>query len=281
MKTGIRVLSLPLMLCFALVLAAQAHAGLEWNLVKNIDLLDAPRDLAVSPDGSKAYVLCDRSIQLLSIKDRRLTGSLPVGSGYSRIAIASGGDELLVTGGSKQVSIIQLAQVYDLPQGSSPAIGNPASPVSITAFLDYQCPYCSKSYPLLEQVLAKYPDTVKLVIKHFPLKFHSAAEPAAIAALASARQGKYKELSAQLMQLSGKLSEQAIRQAALQSGMDMVQFDAALRDPAIKKQIGDDMALGSACDVRGVPSIYINGRAIKSYTLESLSQMIERELKKS
>ena len=43
--------------------------------------------------------------------------------------------------------------------------------------------------PLLEQVLDKYPDTVKVAFKNYPLGFHKQALPAAIAALAAAEQG--------------------------------------------------------------------------------------------
>jgi len=270
-----------LLIAAALSIAVSAHAGMEWSVIKDIALLDTPRDVAVTLDGTTAYVLCDTSIQIISINERRSTGSMPVGGGYSRIAITPSGDELIVTGTEKkQVSIIQVSQVYDIPQGTSPVIGNPKSPVTLTAFLDYQCPYCSKSYPLLEQTLAKYPNDVKLIIKHFPLKFHNVAETAAIAALAAVRQNKYKELSSMMMQQSSKLSEQAIRQCAQQAGLNMEQFDSATKDPAIMKQITDDMNVGGKCNVRGVPSIYINGMPIKSYTIESLSGMIDKELKK-
>jgi protein-disulfide isomerase len=264
-----------------LILAGTCYAEMEWSVLRDIALPDTPRDVAVSFDGTTAYVLCDTSIQIVSLGDRKITGSLPVGGGYSRVAITPSGDELLLTGSEKkQLTVMQVAQVYDIPVGTSPVIGPEKASVTVTAFLDYQCPYCSKAYPLLEQLLGKFPNDAKLVIKHYPLKFHKSAEPASIAALAAARQNKYREFSALLMQNSSQLSEQAIRQAAQQTGLNMEQFDADGRDPAIKKQITDDMGLAARCNVRGVPSIYINGRPIKSYSIESLSDMVSTALRK-
>lgn len=263
----------------ALCVTTSARADYEWSLIKDIPLAGNPRDVAVSADGTTAFVLCDTGIAVVSPGGGTVTDTFSVGGDYDRIAVTPAGDTLVLTkAGGRQVSLVQVTQVYDIPVGASPVIGNPQAPVMVAAFLDYQCPYCSKAYPLLAQILDKYPDKVKLVIKHFPLRFHAAAEPAARAALAAARQHKYRELSALLMQQSGRLSEQAIRQAAHQTGLDMNRFDADMQDIGLRRQIASDKTDGSRCRVRGVPAIYINGRPIQSYTIESLSALIEREL---
>lgn len=272
---------IPIFFASALFPVSSSSADYEWSLLKAIALQERPRDVAVSPDGATAYVLCDTRIEIVSVGGRRIMGFLPVGKGYSRISVTPAGDMLLLTESEKkQISILQVVQVFDISPGNSPLIGNPDAPVMLTAFLDFQCPYCSKAYPLLEQALVKYPRDVKVVIKHYPLKFHAAAEPAAKAALAAARQNKYKELSNLMMQQSGKLSDQAIRMAAQQTGLDMERFDSDVKDVEIRRQIAADMADGSRCNVRGVPSIFINGRPIKSYTVENLSVVIEQELNK-
>lgn len=278
MEAPVPRLFICLVCTIALCIASTARADYEWSLLKDIPLAGSPRDVAVSADGTTAFVLCDTDIVVVSLGGRTVTGMLSVGGGYDRIAVTPAGDMLILTrAGGNQVSLVQVTQVYDIPPGASPVIGNPQAPVMLTAFLDFQCPYCSKAYPLLEQTLAKYPDTVKLVIKHFPLKFHAAAEPAARAALAAARQQKYREFCSLLMQQSGRLSEEAIRQAAQQTGLDMTRFDADLQDIGLRRQIASDKTDGSRCRVRGVPAIFVNGRPIQSYTIESLSAMIDKE----
>ena len=47
---------------------------------------------------------------------------------------------------------------------------------------------------MIDEVLAKYPNDVKVVIKNFPLNFHKQARKAAKYALAADRQGKFKEM---------------------------------------------------------------------------------------
>ena len=47
---------------------------------------------------------------------------------------------------------------------------------------------------MIEQILEKYPNDVKVVVKHFPLSFHKQAFPASKYALAAIEQGKYKEM---------------------------------------------------------------------------------------
>ncbi len=256
------------------------YAGFEWSISKNISLDDTPRDVAVTLDGGTLYVLCDKSIQIVSMHEQNVKGSIPLQSSFSQIVVSPGGQELIVTDTDKKlVSIIEISQFYDIPAGTSPIIGHEKAPVIMTAFLDYQCPYCSKAYPLLEQVLAKYPRDVKFVIKHVPLKMHRFAENAAIAALAASRQNKYRELSALMMQNYSQLNEQTIRQYAQQVGLNMESFDSAIKDPELLKQVKADMQESTRCNVSGVPSIFISGRPIKSYTVECLSAMVEKERK--
>jgi len=60
----------------------------------------------------------------------------------------------------------------------------------------------------------------------------------------------------------------------------MTQFNKDINDPALKKQVKEDMNLGSSVGVRGVPALYINGRSVKDRSLKGFSRMVEQELKK-
>jgi len=129
-------------------------------------------------------------------------------------------------------------------------------------------------------LLKKYPNDANLVIKHFPLQMHKFAEKASLAALAAAEQGKYQEFSSALLKDFKNLSDQTITKHAEAVGLNMEKFNAASINPALKKQIQEDLRLGSSVKVRGVPSIFINGRMPKQRSLAGFSQMIEEELKK-
>ena len=81
--------------------------------------------------------------------------------------------------------------------GGNPALGDPAAPVTIVEFIDYQCPYCQgyakNTFPRLK---ASYIDTgkVRYVARDFPLAKHERARPAAIAAACAGEQGWFWEM---------------------------------------------------------------------------------------
>jgi protein-disulfide isomerase len=109
---------------------------------------------------------------------------------------------------------------------------------------------------------------------------HKFAEKASLAALAAARQGKYEELTTVLLKNFKSLNDETIKKHAKEVGLNMEQFTNNMNDPALKKQIQEDMRLGNSVKVRGVPTIFINGMTAKQRSLEGFSQMVEQELKK-
>jgi thiol-disulfide isomerase/thioredoxin len=58
---------------------------------------------------------------------------------------------------------------FEVKTAGAPVRGNPSAPVTIVEFSDFQCPFCRKVQPVLEQVRAKYGDKVKIVYREFPL----------------------------------------------------------------------------------------------------------------
>ena len=117
----------------------EAGAKIEWSVLKNIPLDDTPRDVAISREGTTAYILCSKSVQVYSIAENKITSVIPLTGEFSQLALSPDGEQLFLTQGTgKQLSIIQISQVYDIPKGTSQVIGKAAAPVTIFAFLDYQ-----------------------------------------------------------------------------------------------------------------------------------------------
>jgi len=122
-------------LCFTTVVFAKV----EGEILKNITLEDTPRDIVISKDGSSAYILCRKSIQIYSTRSNKVTGNIPLKEDFFQIAISPDGEKLFLTKArGKEISIIQISQVYDIPIGNSPVIGKKGAPVTFFAFLDYQ-----------------------------------------------------------------------------------------------------------------------------------------------
>ncbi|UCG11356.1 MAG: thioredoxin domain-containing protein [Deltaproteobacteria bacterium] len=134
--------------------------------------------------------------------------------------------------------------------------------------------------PVLEQVLEKYPQDVKLVFKNFPLKNHSFARPAAIAALAASNQGKFWEFHDLLFKHYSQLNEQQFQRIARDLNLDMDKFEKDQKDPTIQTMIAKDVSEGNKAGVRGTPTVFINGRRLKARNLAGFQALIDKELEK-
>ena len=100
------------------------------------------------------------------------------------------------------------------------------APVTIVEFSDFQCPYCGAAHPELARLLREFDGQVKLVFKYFPLSAHERAMPAARAAEAAARQGKFWEMHDLLFEHQHELEDADCERYASALGLDMERFKA-------------------------------------------------------
>ena len=131
----------------------------------------------------------------------------------------------------------------------------------------------------MEEVLKEYPDKVKLVFKHLPLGFHKEAKPAAIAANAAGRQGKFWEMHDLLFEKQRELNSDLYPKLAKQLGLDMDKFNADMKDEAIAKQVDEDAKQANKLGVRGTPGFFVNGVQVKgARPLSHFKKLIDRWL---
>jgi protein-disulfide isomerase len=157
--------------------------------------------------------------------------------------------------------------------------GNPKSPVMIVEFSDYQCPYCHRVEPTLQEVLAKYGDKVSLAYRDFPLRnIHAQAETAAEATHCALEQGKFWEYHDHLFTAS-KLETDDLIGYARDLKLDDKQFAACLTSGKYKAAVDQDLDEGRKVGVTGTPGFFINGIATSgAQPLGSFTQMIDDEL---
>jgi protein-disulfide isomerase len=128
-------------------------------------------------------------------------------------------------------------------------------------------------------VLENNPKTVKLVFKNFPIRIHRSAVPAAVAALAANRQGKFWEFYDALFKNYNQLNEKKFQQIADELKLDKVQFEKDRRDPQLLEIVRHDYDQGIEAGVNAVPAVFINGRKLEKRSLDGFQELIERELK--
>lgn len=159
--------------------------------------------------------------------------------------------------------------------GSSPVKGPANAPITIIEFSDFQCPYCSRGRMVAEELygLEKFKGKIKIAFKNFPLEFHPQARPAAIAALAAQKQGKFWEFHDELFTNQTKLSgikegdaaasEAYMVEIAKKLGLNIDKFKDDLKASDIQTQIKADQADAGKAGVRGTPFFLVNGVAVK------------------
>ena len=133
---------------------------------------------------------------------------------------------------------------------------------------------------MLEQVLEKCPDQVKLIFFSFPLTNHRFAKKAAIAAFAAMKQGKFWEYHDRLFENIESVNDQKLLEIAREIGLDMKQFEKDMNDLKIVARINQDIRLGNYLGVRATPTVFINGNVSKARTLEAFQADVNMELKK-
>jgi len=267
--------------CAVLAAAQLADAKITFETLKDIPLADSPQDITFSRDGQTAYILGQKTIMIYSVPEAKVTDTIPLAKPYSRMALSPDESTFYLTArDAPQIGVIQYATINTFEIGKSPVIGNAKARVVVTAFFDYQCPYCAKVYPLMQELLKKYPNDVKLVIKQYPLPMHKFAEKASTAALAAARQNKYEKVTELFFANFSTLNDDTIRKYVQEAGVEMQKFDQDIASPEIKDILQQDQQAAAQARVRAVPAIFINGISPRGRSLELFSQMVEEQLKK-
>ena len=279
MKFQVKAIIPILLMCLGIL--APVHAEVELNVLKTYKLEDQPVDMAFSANRNEIYVLNPKGELLIYAANGRLAEKINVGKVYDRLQLIQGSDVLFLSSRKdKTIQVIQMEFVQKIDTSGSPYKGSENASVVIAVFSEFQCPHCSRLTSLLDQVMEKYPKQVKIVYKNFPIRSHKYSEPSAKAALAAERQGKFWPFHDQLYAHYRELSDEKIREIAGQLKLDMAQFEKDRKDPAIAGKVHADIRDGSKAGVRGVPSVFINGRRLRKRSLQGFSEMIEKELQK-
>lgn len=169
--------------------------------------------------------------------------------------------------------------IVQVALGSTPAKGSAKAPVTIIEFSDYQCPFCKRVEPTVQEVLKIYgPEKVRFAYRNFPLPMHSEARPAAEAAACAADQGKFWEYHEKLM-AAKDLSAPSLQTMAGEVGIDKKKFDECVAAQKFKDSVDKDVKAGEEAGVSGTPAFFINGRMIDgAQPVEKFKEIIDEEL---
>ncbi len=169
------------------------------------------------------------------------------------------------------------------PTNANPTKGPKNAKIVIQEFSDFQCPYCSRVNPTIDQVLKEYGDQVQVVWRNMPLPFHKDAPLAAEAAQeVFVQQGadgfwKYHHT---LFANQKALKREDLEKYAQAQGVDMARFKKALDEHTHQKHVEADVEVAKKAGVRGTPAFTINGYFLSgAQPYPQFEKMIKHALK--
>jgi protein-disulfide isomerase len=164
-------------------------------------------------------------------------------------------------------------------EANSPARGPSGAPIELIEFSDFQCPFCQRANPTVQQVLSTYGDRIRFVYRNYPLPSHPNARPAAEAAACAADQDKFWPYHDRLFANPSKLSAADLKQHAADLGLDAGQFNACVDTHKFKARIDADIEAGDQVGVNGTPAFFINGRMLSgAQPFDAFKRVIDDEL---
>jgi len=179
------------------------------------------------------------------------------------------------------VSVLLQPPRVEVSYDPARVIGQPNAPITIVEFSDFQCPFCQRAYPVVKQLLAKYPNQIKLAYRDFPLRqIHPQADAAAAASRCAGEQGKFWEFHDRLFESNRPLDTPSFVEHATQLALDIPKFNECLESGRFDALIEEDLQDGNQAGVTGTPAFFINGVAVTgSQPLAVFEKVVEEELR--
>ena len=172
-------------------------------------------------------------------------------------------------------------KVYNIPLTDAHPKGPKNAKVTIVEFSDFQCPFCKQATPMLDEVLKANKD-VNLVFKQFPLtSIHPNAMPAAKAAVAAGKQGKFWEMHDIMFENNRELTPDKLKEYAGKIGLDVAKWEKDFASPEVQAQVDREMQEARAADVTGTPTIFVGGKRLQNRSPEGFKQLIDEAMKRS
>lgn len=146
--------------------------------------------------------------------------------------------------------------------------GPSGAPVQLVVFSDFQCPACAAAEPALKELLTRHGDRIRLSFRHFPLRMHRWAVPAARAAEAAGVQGKFWEFHDILFQrqkdwsLGDQEPTSFFSSYARELGLDEARFRRDLTEGRWDGLLRADVAAARRLTVSATPTVFINGQRL-------------------
>lgn len=203
-------------------------------------------------------------------------------AGLAALLLAGGSGSPEPLGPLSQSSL----QVEPDPGAYAVARGPEDAPVTVMEFVDFTCSHCATFASLPGPALQRdYVQTgrARMLIYDFPLSQQGNSVPAALAARCAGDQGRYGAMESELFSnqtawARDQSPEDRFADYAQEIGLDMDQFNSCYSNREYVPEIMASRRYGDQLDVRGTPTVFVNGQRAPGLSYEAVASLIEREL---
>jgi protein-disulfide isomerase len=157
-------------------------------------------------------------------------------------------------------------------------MGPATAPVTIVEFSDFQCPFCAKAEPALDELRHRHPNRVSILYRHFPLNgIHDQARPAALAAECAGAQGRFEQYHMALFNAQSELGKKSWADFARGAGVtDLPEFQRCIDERRFAGVVDRDQSLGEKTGLHGTPTLIVNGTMFAgALTVEQLEKLVD------
>jgi protein-disulfide isomerase len=159
--------------------------------------------------------------------------------------------------------------------------GNPSAPLTLVEYSDFECPFCSRGFNTVMELMKKYEGKIRFVYKHLPLSFHPQAMIASQYYEAIRLQNAEKafkfhdEIYMNQRQLQG--GEKFLQATAKKVGADMGKLAKDVKSEAVMKRIQADIEEAGKFGFQGTPGFLLNGVPVKgAYPTSHFDDLISK-----
>ena len=211
--------------------------------------------------------------------------TLVIGTAVAAVVVFAGGGIFYTRFTQDAAQALATERAAVMVREHAPVLGPAGAPVTIVEFFDPSCEACRAFYPAVKQIMALYPEHVRLVMRY--AAFHDGSDEAVRIIEAARRQDKFTPVLEALLadqdawaKHDGPDLEQAW-QLASAAGLDVTRgrTDAAL--PEVTAILKQDTADAEVLEIRQTPTFFVNGRTLESFGPQQLFELVTEEVVKA
>lgn len=247
---------------------------------------EASSTTGLHPGHALACLACAAALMATSFihrQDQMLAGTALARLGLSeRIWAKAQKDVRFVVG-----ALGATRQVTITPRSTQMTLGKPDAPHELVMFSDLQCPACRGfEAKLRKEILPLWNDRLKVTYRHYPLcrdclpgsKIHHPQACNAAYAVEAARvvggPTAFWKMHDTIIEQHKELAKpdfgpEGFAKFAQQMGLDAAKFGQAFDSPEVRQIVADDIELAKSLGVTGTPTVYLDGRRLLSYPLQT------------